>query len=177
MLSVAPTIETPRLRLRAHRRDDLQPCFAMWSNPEVCKFIGQASSEQQTWARILAYAGHWELMGFGYWAIELADEKTFVGEIGLADFHRDIADSMRGVPELGFAIDSAFGGNGYATEAARSVLAWADANLDHERTVCLINEQNAKSVGVAQKVGYTIFERAAFRGTPTLFLARPRGKS
>ncbi len=147
----------------------------MWSDPAVTRFIGgQPSTEQQTWARILSYIGHWELVGFGYWVIELASTNEFVGEVGLADFHRDIADSMKGVPELGFAIAPAFHGNGYATEAASAALAWADVNLHSDRTVCLINEPNAHSLRVAAKLGYTVFDRTTFKGEPALFFARPR---
>ncbi|MBV9720144.1 MAG: GNAT family N-acetyltransferase [Candidatus Eremiobacteraeota bacterium] len=174
MPSYAPTIETPRLRLRAHRRDDLAPCLALWSDPEVTRFIGQVSSEQQTWARLLTNVGHWALMGFGYWVMELPSSNRFVGEVGFADFHRDIADSMRGVPELGFALTPEFHGHGYATEGARAVLNWADTNLDADRTVCLINERNSASVRVAAKIGYRVFDRAIVKGEPTLLLERSR---
>ena len=35
-----PVIETERLRLRGHRRDDFAACCALWSDPVVTQYIG-----------------------------------------------------------------------------------------------------------------------------------------
>lgn len=168
-----PLVESPRLRLRGHRRDDLSHCVAMWSDPNVTKFIsGRAASEQQTWARLLSYVGHWALMGFGYWAIEEKASGQFVGEVGFADFKREIAPSMRGSPELGFALVSLVHGKGYATESVRAALSWADARLPHPRTVCLVSPQNLASLQVVKKCGYEPFEQSLVNEKPVLFLSR-----
>src|SRR5487761_1892271 len=95
-------IETERLRLRPHVADDLAASWAMWSDALVYRYILPApSTEAQAWSRILGYAGHWALAGFGYWAVEERATGTFVGEIGFADFKRDVTPSIRGVPEMG----------------------------------------------------------------------------
>jgi RimJ/RimL family protein N-acetyltransferase len=169
----APIIETERLTLRGHFAEDFADCFAMWSDPAVTRHIGgKPSTQSQTWIRLLSYIGHWALMGFGYWVIEETATGRFVGEVGFADFKRDIAPSMQGVPELGFALAPAFHGNGYATEAVRAVLAWGDEYFTTSRTVCLISPENVASIRVAEKGGYRIFERATFAGEPALFLER-----
>jgi RimJ/RimL family protein N-acetyltransferase len=145
----------------------------MWADPAVVKFIGgKPSTEQQTWMRLLSYVGHWSVMGFGYWVIEETGTKQFVGEIGFADFKRDIAPSMKDVPELGFALRAAYHGKGYATEAAGAVLAWGDEHLPGPRTVCLINPENVASVRIATTCGYEVFDRTTFNGQATLFLER-----
>lgn len=170
---IAPVIETQRLRLRRHRLEDLESCVAMWADPLVTRFIGgKPSTVQQTWSRICAYGGHWALMGFGYWAIEERASGAFVGEIGFADFKRDIAPSMQNVPELGFALVSSVHGKGYATEAVRAVLSWGDEHLPSSRTVALINETNAASLRVVEKCGYEIAERSTFNGEPVVFVTR-----
>jgi RimJ/RimL family protein N-acetyltransferase len=175
---VVPVIETPRLRLRGHRSGDLPECAAMWADPNVTKFIsGRTSTEQQTWIRLLSYVGHWALMDFGYWAIEEKVSNDFVGEIGFADFKRDVPASMKGAPELGFALASRVHGKGYATEAARAVLAWADANLSSTRTVCLANPHNPASLRVLAKCGYEPFDRGVSNDQPVLFLSRDAGSS
>lgn len=169
----APVIETSRLRLRGHRCDDLPHCTAMWSDPAVTRFIGgKPLSEQQTWARLLSYVGHWALMGFGYWAMEERDSGQFVGEIGFADFKRDIAAAMKGKPELGFALASRFHGRGYASEAVAACLAWADLHLPSRLSVCLVHEDHSASLRVLKKCGYEVFERGAYNEQPVLFLAR-----
>jgi RimJ/RimL family protein N-acetyltransferase len=145
----------------------------MWSDPAVTRFIsGRASTEQQTWTRMLSYLGHWALMGFGYWVIEEKSSGEFAGEVGFADFKREIADSMKAGPELGFALASRFHGQGYATEAVRAALSWADASLAAKTTVCLINIDNAASLHVVEKCGYQVTERSLYNGQPVLFLNR-----
>lgn len=168
-----PIVETERLRLRGHRYEDFPHCVAMWSDPNVTAFItGKPSTEQQTWARLLAYIGHWAVMGFGYWVVEEKLSNEFVGELGFADFKRDIDPSMTGLPEVGFALASRFHSKGYATEALRAALSWADANLRHEKTVCLISLENAASIRVAEKCGYNVFDRKLYNEKPALFLSR-----
>ena len=169
----APIIETQRLRLRPHRREDYEAACAMWADPAVVRFIGgKPSTPQQTWSRLLTYMGHWQAMGYGYWAIEEKNTGEFIGEIGFADFKRDIAASMQNVPELGFALVSSAHGKGYGSEAVRAVLEWGDENLPSKRTVCLVNEENAASAHILQKAGYSIFVRTAFNDTPVMFLER-----
>lgn len=171
-----PVIETRRLRLRGHRRDDLPQCVAMWSDPIVTRFIGGTpSGEQRTWARLLAYIGHWVLMGFGYWAIEERETSTFVGEIGFADFKRDGAPLLRAGPELGFALAPSFHGKGYATEAVRAALAWGNEQLPRGRCVCLVDEENAASLRVLANVGFEVLQRSSFNGRPVVYLCSPIG--
>jgi RimJ/RimL family protein N-acetyltransferase len=171
--SSVPVLRTERLTLRGHRAEDFDDCFAMWSDPAVTRHIGgKPSTQSQTWIRLLSYIGHWKVMGFGYWVIAESATGRFAGEIGFADFKRDIAPSMKGVPELGFALAPAFHGKGYATEAVQAVLAWGDEHFSTPRSVCLISPENLASIRVAEKCGYKIFERAAFAGEPILFLER-----
>ena len=141
-----PTIETKRLLLRGHKADDFAAASLMWADPMVVKFIGgQPSTSQQTWARILGYLGHWDLMGFGYWAIELKDSRTFIGELGFADFKREITPSISGIPELGWALIPAAHGKGYAQEALEAVIGWGQKNLKSDEIVSIINTENIKS--------------------------------
>jgi len=166
-------IETPRLRLRPHRPDDLTDCLAMWSDPAVVRYIGgKPSSEQQTWSRILTYHGLWELLGFGYWAIEERESGRHAGDAGFADFKRAIAPSMRDVPEAGWALGAEFGGRGYATEALSAALAWVDRAIAPPRIVCLMDAANLASRRVAEKCGFRVFDRVPYGGVDTLLLER-----
>jgi RimJ/RimL family protein N-acetyltransferase len=81
---------------------------------------------------------------------------------------------MSDVPEMGWALASAFHGRGYATEAARAAVAWADGHFGSPRTVCLIDCENTASVRVAEKCGYRTFERTLVGERPTFFLERYR---
>ncbi len=89
---MAAVIETARLALRRHRRDDLEACAAMWGDPIVTRHIGgKPFSVEEVWARLLRYAGHWSLMGFGYWVIEEKSSGRFVGEVGFSAGARRIS--------------------------------------------------------------------------------------
>lgn len=170
-----PTIETERLILRGHRSDDFADALAMWSDPRVTRYIGGTpSTEQQVWFRLLRYAGHWALMDFGYWAVEEKSSRRFIGELGFADFKRDIEPDMRDTPELGWAFASRAHGSGFATEAVRAVVSWSDERFATARTICLIHAENLVSIRVAEKCGYNEFRRSRFNDQPTLFFERSR---
>jgi RimJ/RimL family protein N-acetyltransferase len=166
-------IETARLTLRGHRLADFSDCVAMWADPIVTRHIGgKPFSEEDAWARFLRYAGHWLLLGFGYWAIEEKDSGSFVGELGFADYKRDITPSLKGTPELGWALAASAHGKGYAKEAVRAVLTWGEAHFASARTVCIIHPENLASIRVAEKCGYKEFQRTTYKSHATIIFHR-----
>ncbi|GAC1407341.1 MAG: GNAT family N-acetyltransferase [Candidatus Velthaea sp.] len=170
-----PVLTTERLRLRGHTVADYAASSKMWADPEVTRYIGgKPSSASQTWQRVLGYAGHWALMNFGYWVVEESASSRFAGEVGFADFKRDIDASMREVPELGWAFAPEFHGKGYATEAVRAALAWSDRHFEQPRTVCLISPENAASIRVAGKCGFAEFGRSRLNTAPVVLFERFR---
>jgi RimJ/RimL family protein N-acetyltransferase len=169
----APRLETDRLILRPHRSEDFPDCAAMWRDPQVVKYtVGTESPPQRTWQRLLAYCGHWALLGFGYWAVESRASGRYIGELGFADFHRDLPQSLQGFPEIGWALAVEAHGRGYATEALRRVLEWGDANFGAGASFCIIHRDNLASVRLAGKLGYVTTIRAATDSDPSMLLAR-----
>jgi RimJ/RimL family protein N-acetyltransferase len=166
-----PVIETERLRLRGHRPDDLDACAAMWGDPVVARFIGgRPSTREETWGRLLRYAGLWAFLGFGYWSVEDKTDGRFVGDVGFADFKRDIAPSMEGLPEMGWAFSPGVHGRGYATEAVTAALAWIDARFS--ATVCIIDPENLASIRVSERCGFQKVAETTYRGDPTIMYRR-----
>jgi RimJ/RimL family protein N-acetyltransferase len=171
--ALVPVLETERLLLRAHRVADFDACAAMWGDPVVTRYIGgKPSTREDVWGRLLRYAGHWPLMGYGYWAIEDKSFGRFIGEAGFADFKRDITPSLGDDPEIGWALTPAAHGKGYATEIVTALVEWGDANLSSKRTVCLIHPDNSPSIYVAKKCGYKEFARTTYKGQPTILFRR-----
>ena len=171
--SAAPQIETQRLRLLGHGIQDYPYCVAMWSDPQVVRYtIGEPSPPQRTWLRILAYRGHWALLGFGYWAVHEKASGQYIGELGFADFRRNMKVSLEGMPELGWALAPAAQGKGYATEALKAAVAWGDGHFKSPRTACIIHRDNERSLRVAAKLGYATVLQAASEGEPNIILAR-----
>ena len=168
-----PILETGRLRLRGHRLADFADCAAMWADPNVTRHIGgKPFSQEEVWARLLRYVGHWALLGFGYWAIEEKATCEFVGETGYGYFKRDIKPSLEDTPELGWALASRVHGKGYATEAVRAAIIWGDVHFGGTRTTCLIHPENLASIRVAEKCGYREFHRATYKDHATLLFER-----
>jgi RimJ/RimL family protein N-acetyltransferase len=162
----APLIETARLVLRPHRLDDFDALAAMWREPAIVRYIsGKPSTREQSFTRLLRYAGHWALLGFGYWAIEDRQSGEFAGEMGFADYHREMDPSLDGMPELGWMVAPRYQGKGYATEAVRAAMAWGARYFPAGTTMaCIITPDNAASIRVAEKCGFTLRENATYQG-------------
>lgn len=174
-MSEAPALETTRILMRPHRVDDFQDLAAMWAEPAVARYIsGKPSTRQDSWARLLRYIGHWQALPYGYWALEDKATGQFLGEVGFADFKRDIQPPLDGFPEIGWILRSTAHGRGLASEAVAAAVSWGDANLDSDRTVCIVDPEHAASMRVAEKNGYREFERTTYRGQPSVLLDRRR---
>lgn len=167
------SIETERLLLRPHEREDFNDCAAMWSDPAITRHtIGSPSPLQRTWQRLLAYRGHWELLGFGYWAVIDKSSGRYIGELGFADFKRNIQPSIDGIPELGWALASHAHGKGFATEALKAAVTWGDRIFGDQHTVCIISPENSASLKVAAKLGYQEYARTTKEGVPEILFVR-----
>lgn len=142
-------IETPRLRLREFSRADLDALFAMYSDWEVVRFWpkppGRDDVERQLSNLLLAY----ERRGYGGWAVELRESGAFVGRIGLLQQFVEGRDEV----EVGYVLDRAHWGHGYATEAARACRDWAFEHLEIDRVISLIRPDNHRSIAVAKRNG------------------------
>jgi RimJ/RimL family protein N-acetyltransferase len=171
--STVPVVETERLVLRGHRLDDFAESLALWTDPGSVRFIsGKPSTREEVWARMLRYAGHWSLLGFGYWVVTDKVTGRFVGEVGFGDFRRDIEPSLDGMPEIGWVLAGDSHGKGYATEAAQAAIAWGETHFGPVRTACIIAPENIPSIRVAEKCGYWEFRRTTYKDNPTIMFVR-----
>ncbi|WP_420004196.1 GNAT family N-acetyltransferase [Arenibacterium sp. LLYu02] len=169
-----PVVETERLRLRPHQVGDFPALAQTWADPEVVRFIsGVPSTEEASWARLLRYMGHWQALGFGYWAVTLKAEGTYVGDAGFADFRRDITPPLNHVPEAGWVLASQFHGQGYGREAVEAIHRWAQDHTTWERSCCLFDPEHLVSQNLALKVGYVPrAELGRYNGQPVRMMFR-----
>jgi RimJ/RimL family protein N-acetyltransferase len=168
-----PNLETARLTLRGPTLEDFADSLAMWSDPVVVRYFGRPPfGEEEVWARLLRYVGHWALLGFGYWIVVEKNTDRFVGEVGFTDLHREIEPSLEGTPEIGWCLAPWAHGQGFATEAVKAVLAWGDHHFGPIPTACIIAPENTPSLRVAEKSGYNESCRTTYKGQPTLILHR-----
>lgn len=151
-----PEIQTARLRLRGHREADHEPAFRLWAQPEVYERIGDGKppTSQDVWMRLLRYSGLWDLLDYGYWAVEDRASGQYLGQLGFADFRRGLTGFEGRYPEAGWLIGPEWSGQGIATEAMRGACAWLDRQAAWERSFCLVDDRNPASQRVAAKLGY-----------------------
>ncbi len=173
--AAAPFLETARLTLRPFRATDVAAQAAMMGDGEVMRHLGgQPLAREDSWRKLLCGAGLWPLFGFGYWAVERRSDGAMIGQVGFADFKRDMIPAIDGLPEAGWLFAHAAFGQGYASEAVAAILAWADTCLDAPETVAIIDAGNTASVRVAEKSGFDRREDAIYRGEPILLFRRKR---
>lgn len=172
---MAPLVETPRLRLRAFRESDLEPQAAVMGDRDVVRHLGGTPfSREETWRKLLAGPGLWAVLGYGYWVAERKEDGAYLGQIGFADFKRDMTPSIEGLPEMGWIFAPNAQGHGYASEAVVGALAWADEALKAPEVVAIISHANAPSIRVAEKGGFDDREEALYKGEPILLFRRRR---
>lgn len=168
---MSPVLETERLQLRRHQVSDFEASCRLWGNDEVTRYIGgRTSTAEEVWSRLLRYAGHWDLLGYGYFAVIEKQSGAMIGEFGLADFHRSIDPALTD-PEAGWVLHPDYHGKGLAAEALTALLAWADAQ-EMPRTCCLIDPENTPSLRLAQRMGYVEQETVSYHGKPSVLLVR-----
>jgi len=164
------TLATDRLVMTPHARGDFADLAALWADQRVVRFIGgQPSSEEESWARLLRYAGCWALMGFGFWAVRDRASGIFLGDVGFLEERRAGLDGFGGDPEIGWCLTPAAQGQGFAAEAVRAALVWGAAHFgtQHRRTVAMIHPDNAASVTVAARCGFRHYAVARYKDEPT----------
>jgi RimJ/RimL family protein N-acetyltransferase len=157
-------LETERLILRMYRLDDFEDHFRLCADPSVMKFLtgGKPMSRLEAWRHMAYLVGHWELLGYGYFAVEEKASSRFVGRIGLTN-----AEGLPGI-ELGWIIAPEFQGQGFATEGARVLLdhAFSEMVLDH--VISAIHPGNKPSIRVAERLGEKLEGNTDVGGVPAL---------
>jgi RimJ/RimL family protein N-acetyltransferase len=171
-MSLVPVLETERLFLRGHTLADFDAVADMWADAAVTRYIGgKPSTREESWARMLRYPGMWALLGYGFWAVEEKASGRFVGEIGFADFHRDIEPAID-APEQGWSLAPWAHGQGYAREALAATIRWGEAQLGRGDFVCIISPENAASIRLAERAGYAQIAHTTYKGAETLMFRR-----
>ncbi len=153
-------IETERLLLRQFCESDLDDYAAMLANRETMRYIGAGKpmSRAQTWHHIATNLGHWQLRGFGFYAVEEKKTGRLIGRIGLL--------SPEGWPgiELGWLLAPEFQGQGFAFEGAKAVRDHAFENLKIPEIISVIHPQNIRSITLAKKLSESLCDFISIYG-------------
>lgn len=148
-----PVLETERLILRGWREDDAAAISEITLDEESTRFIGGVSATGQTWRTVCTFIGHWQLRGFGFFAVERKAEGDCIGWCGL---WRPDGWAHN---ELGYSLTKRVWRQGYASEAARAALKWAYESAGWEQAHSYIDTDNVGSQGVAKRLGAALEKR------------------
>lgn len=167
------TLTTERLILTPVGLDDFTEIAALWRKTDFTRFImGRALSDEEVWFRLLRDIGHWTALGHGNWSIRLKDAGDYLGSVGVLNYRREMTPAFD-APELGWGVDPAFQGQGYAAEALTAALVWADRTLAAGRTVCMIAPDNLPSLKLAARVGYQPYAETTYSDHLVRLFERP----
>lgn len=145
-----PVLETERLILRGWRPEDFDVLAAFMADADVMKYLsGSPVSRNDAWRSLAVMVGHWELRGYGMWAVERKSDGALIGRIGLL--------YPEGWPalEVGWTLGKDYWGHGYATEAASASMRYAFLTQKVDRVISCIDPDNKASQAVAARLGET----------------------
>jgi RimJ/RimL family protein N-acetyltransferase len=158
------TLTTERLLLRMFRQDDFEGYARMLADPEVTRYLGDGKpvARPAAWRQMAMLIGHWQLRGYGLWAVEEQGSGTLIGRIGIFN-----PEGWPGV-EVGWMLRRESWGQGLATEGARAALAYAFTELNQPHIVSLIRPNNLASIRVAEKLGEALEDSIDMYGKQAL---------
>ncbi|MGI6207347.1 MAG: GNAT family N-acetyltransferase [Anaerolineae bacterium] len=145
-----PHLNTERLILRPMQPDDVQAVYDYASDPEVARYTAWTAHQSLLESRafvnlVLEQYARGEPAPWGL--VHRGDGKL----IGTCGFVAMVPEHGRA--ELGYAMGRPYWGQGYMTEAARAVIAYAFSNLDLNRIEAMCDCENVASARVLEKCG------------------------
>jgi ribosomal-protein-alanine N-acetyltransferase len=146
-----PTLRTARLLLRPFTEADTDAIFALHSNPRVLRYWDAPAWRERARAeRFIGVCKQIEQEGTGARvAIERAPDGVFAGWCCLVKWNPDHRSAT-----IGYCLDDAVWGQGFATEAVGALLHWAFDMLDLNRVQAETDTRNTASRRVLEKLGF-----------------------
>jgi RimJ/RimL family protein N-acetyltransferase len=151
-------IETERLKLRFFKEEDWQDLTAYYADAECMRYTtGRALADWEVWRKIAEMIGHWEIRGFGPYAMEEQKTGKVLGPAGLW-FPLEWPE-----PEIKWGLAKNYWGKGFAREAATAVRDMAAKFVPEYHLISLISVGNVNSIKLAKSMGATYEKTIPFR--------------
>ena len=144
-------IHLDRLTMEPLQLFDLDSLAAIWSDPEVTKFLpsrGVAIPREKVEKALASFVEHWQQQGYGIWKIVKDETDKMVGYCGLR-----YLEELNEV-ELLYGLAKEYWGQRIATKATKASVKYGfdEANLD--RIIALALPENEASKKVIEKTGF-----------------------
>lgn len=153
-------LRTARLLLRQWRREDEEPFAALSADPAVMQFMPACLSRAESDAFVRRARENLERHGFGLWALQAQEPARLIGYVGLAApaFQAAFTPCI----EIGWRLQRANWGHGYATEAAAECLRFGFQELGLHEVVSFTVPANTPSRALMQRLGMRRDRRGDF---------------
>lgn len=159
-------IETERLLLREIVATDEAGLFALDSDPEVHRYLGNEPLQDiaQVMPVINFIRQQYIDNGVGRWAVV---EKSSINFIGWCGFKliRDTINNHSNFFDIGYRFIKNYWGKGYATEAAAACLTYGFTTMDLQDIYGMADCSNNGSHNVLTKIGLRCIEPFDYDGT------------
>ncbi len=149
-------LETDRLVLQRSRPHDADAISAYRSDPEVSRWQGWERTDPESVREEIRVMAARTPGRDGWVQLSVFEREAgrLVGDVGLSP-----AAGEPGVIKVGYTIDPACHGRGYATEAVRALVSYSFDELDAAVVRAYASADNVPSIRVAEKVGMSLVER------------------
>jgi RimJ/RimL family protein N-acetyltransferase len=144
-------LTTERLVIRALTPDDTDQHFALFSDPDVVRYLYFGPFDRPAAQEHLARRSMVDLPDEGGWinfGVELKGEGILIGELAMG-----FISAVHRHYEVGYVFDPAHAGRGYATEGAAMIVELAFSGLGAHRVSGRLDARNDPSARVLEKLG------------------------
>jgi RimJ/RimL family protein N-acetyltransferase len=146
---IEPT--TARLLLRQWRSSDRSPFAELNADPRVMEFFPSLLTREESDAMADRCEALINERGWGFWAVELKADRSFIGFVGL---HIPAARlPFSPCTEVAWRLAFDYWGHGFATEAAQQALRIGFEVLKLEQIVSFTVVANRRSRAVMERLG------------------------
>lgn len=146
-----PTINGDRIRLRWLTDSDVDALFSIFSDPEVARYWSSLPFADKAAAQKLLdeIRDSFQKRVLFQWGIALGDEDRVIGTCTLNHI-----DERNRRAEIGFALGSAYWGNGYMQEALKLFIGFAFGRLALHRIEADVDPENVRSIRTLERLGF-----------------------
>ncbi|MBV7316079.1 GNAT family N-acetyltransferase [Shewanella sp. NIFS-20-20] len=145
-------LTTARMHLREFTLDDAPAFYALNLDPQVIKYTGdQPFASVDAATDFIAQYNHYQIFGFGRWALQLTSMTHMIGFCGLRQ-------QLSGEVDLGVRLAQAYWGQGLAFEASMASLGlgFGRYELTHIKANC--HRDNLRSQALITKLGFNLVD-------------------
>ncbi|HEY5011021.1 MAG TPA: GNAT family N-acetyltransferase [Acidimicrobiales bacterium] len=150
-MQLAFPLLTERLLIRPLTPDDLDRHHALFSDPDVVRYLYFGPFDRAAAQEHLERRSVVELPSEGGWinfGVEVQGEGVLIGELAMGFISAGHAHY-----EVGYVFDAAYEGHGYATEGAAMIVELAFGGLGAHRVSGRLDARNDRSARVLERLG------------------------